>query len=203
MLLTERGNPFVSINLEGRLSPRKNSVGELQTATEKATLSELRACLQAIAYKKSARQSEKALAEERKEKGTKLLRAWSQTHGSELLQARLAGAFDWLELACLEYARHQLHKLGVEELTYLPTTHSLERSALRYQSTRPQEKPQLSTLKLFQQLQDIQDEGLSVSVVLVEDTETLTTREAVQVSVTLPVPGRLHFLTGLIPAEQT
>jgi hypothetical protein len=200
VLLTDQGTPFVSLNLEGPLSPRKNSIGELHTASDRATLEELRDCLLAIARKKAERRSERALREERKTKGMKLLRAWSQTHGSELLQARLSGDFEWLELACLEYACHQLRKLGIEELTHLPTTHTLESSHLRYRNSRPQEKPLLSTLKVFNKLKELEDQGLTVGVVLVEDAQTLTTHEAILISLTLPVPGRMHFLTALNPA---
>jgi hypothetical protein len=203
VLLTESGTPFVTLNLEGALSPRKNSLGELLASSDRATLEELGNCLQAVARRKKERQAERALSEERREKGTELLKAWTQSHGSDLLQARLVGQFEWLELACLEYALHQLKKLGLSQLTHLPTTHTLEGSSHRFRNTRPQAKPQLSTLRVFDKLKELQDEGLEFSVVLVEDTRTHTIQEAIQVSLTVPVPGRMHFLTALNAADPT
>ncbi|MFA7479096.1 MAG: hypothetical protein WC314_01235 [Vulcanimicrobiota bacterium] len=61
VLLTERGNPFVALNLEGSLSPRKKALGELVSASEHATLGELKACLCKIAAKKKEREPNSGL----------------------------------------------------------------------------------------------------------------------------------------------
>ena len=202
VLLTELGNPFISLNLEGPLSPRKKSLGELTTAAEKATLSELRECLTDIATRKRDKERERRQQEEQLEKGLQQLRTWSLKQGSELLVARLEGSFEWTELACREYALHELSRLGLHDLTFLPTTQTLESISQSYINIRPQKKPCLETLQVYNRLRELGDAGLEFHIVMVDDSRSGGTLEGVQISFKLPIPGRLHFLTQLHPLNE-
>jgi hypothetical protein len=196
--LTDRGVPFATINLEGALSPRRHSVGELTSAQDTTTLGELEACLKQIRQKRDARQREEQERAGRLEKGRRILEKWVQTHGSELLKARHSGGFNWLELACEEYALEHLRQLGLSELARLPTTHSLEASKPRFQNVTPQQEPKLESLKNLQRLQSFSDPSLEFQIVKLRELE-VGPMEGIQVSLQLPVPGRIHFLTSLIP----
>ena len=202
VLLTEQGNPFVSLNLEGPLSPRKRALGELTTACEKATLTELKECLTLISTRRKERERERRLQEEQLEQGLQRLRSWSLKNGSELLTARLEGGFEWSELACREYALHELHRLGIRDLTLLPTTQTLERLPQSYTNIRPQKKPQLETMQTYNRLRELADGGIDFQIVLLEDPRRSITLEGIQVAFKLPVPGRLHFLTALLELEK-
>lgn len=199
VLLTEQGSPFVTLNLEGPLSPRKKALGELIAASEKATLSELRDCLANISARKREKERERRQQEEQLEKGLQQLRSWSLKQGSELLVARLEGGFEWSELACREYALHTLSRLGLQDLTVLPTTQTLESTSRTYTNIRPQKEPRMETLKAYKHMRELADAGLEFQIVLVDDPRTGHPLEGVQVSFRLPIPGRLHFLTALHP----
>lgn len=202
VLLTDHGRPFVALNLEGSTSPRRDKpLAELFSSSEQATLTELRDCLQAHQSRLKAREKERALREEQLLRGTKILSEWLNRNGSNLLRERHRGGFEWVDLAAREYAMLELKKLGIEDATPLPTTSALSGSPHRFRDPRPQTRPQESTLVRLKELKDISDSGLELSVVLVVDSETNTTLEALQLSVRLPVPGRLHFLTSAVPAH--
>ena len=76
VLLTELGAPYVTLNLEGRLSPRLNALGELISAEKEATLRELQQCLEGIAEQKEARAKADLERDEQQARGEKILRDW-------------------------------------------------------------------------------------------------------------------------------
>lgn len=196
--LTEKGRPYSTLNLEGSLSPRRHSLGTLVSATREATLEELEECLTQLDRKKKEKAREQAEREEKHQRGHDFLRDWSSKRGSELLRARLAGKFEWLALACEEYARHYLENLGLSDLTRVATTTTLEPGETRFHDMQPQREPQLQTLQSLNRLKELEEPGLSLHVVTVLDRDDARW-EGLQVSLELPVPGRIHFLTALIP----
>lgn len=192
MTLTDDGWPFATLNLEGALSPRRQSLGELVAATDSATLDELKACLNHLRQKRTEREREKAERAERLERGSKILKDWASRSGSELLQARLDGDFDWLDLASREYARSQLAKLGLKNLEPLELTESLESADNPYRNVRLQNRPQLASMTRLKELRELADSGLDFHIVCVDGPSG--SLEGIHVSLELPIPGRLHFL---------
>ena len=198
--LSASGSPLAVLNLEGPLSPRPHALHELVARGEKATLEELQSCLEDLENRKVQREKEREEREETLKRGRKILRIWSQKHGSELLQARLKGEFEWLELAAHEYALSHLSELGLDSPIFMPLTHSLEAENLTYRNLRPQTKPQLSSIQEFEKLKEITDTGLSVQIVLVED-QHRQLMEGLHLTFQTPIGVRLNFLHHLIPAK--
>ncbi len=198
--LSASGAPLAVLNLEGRLSPRPRVLHELVSQEEKATLKELQICLEDLQNRKSQREKEREDREETLKKGKTILRVWSQKHGSELLQARLKGGFEWLELAAHEYALSHLAELGLDSLVFMPLTHSLEAENPTYRNLRPQTEPQLSSIQQLEKLKEITDPGLSVQIVLVEDRHGRLL-EGLHLTFQTPIGVRLNFLHHLIPAK--
>ena len=198
VVLTELGLPYANLNLEGSLSPRKHSLGELVTASESATLEELEHYLDALQKKKREQQRLREEREEKLARGTKILREWASAKGSDLLKARLSGEFEWLELAADEYARAYLKSLGLEGLERLTTTHSLEAANAEFQDVQPQREPLLSTIEAYQELKLLEEPGLDFQVVKVTRHHQQTL-EGVLIALELPIPRRILFLTALQP----
>lgn len=196
--LTEQGLPYADLNLEGSLSPRRHSLGELVTATESATLEELGNCLGALERRKEEQARARQDREAKLERGTSILRDWAQSKGSELLKARLQGDFGWLELAGEEYARAYLEKLGLSDLQRFETTHTLETATSEFRDVQPHKEPSLETMQTFQALEELREPGLDLQVVKVTDRHH-TTHEGLLVAFELPIPRKILFLTALQP----
>lgn len=198
VLLSDEGYPFVELNLEGPLSPRTRSVGELVSATDQATLEELERTLKLVQRAEQDRLNRSKAREERRLKGEEILRKWADRNGSELLQARLEGGFEWVTLAAEEHALHHLARLGVAEPVRVKTTTSLEAREAPYYNLRPQQEPTLQSMRRLDELRPAEDAALRFSIVLCEDAEGRRL-EAIRVAVQTPLPDWLYFLTDLHP----
>lgn len=196
--LSEHGVPRATLNLEGRLSPRRHPLGELVSAAESCTLDELAACLAGLKSLKArkARRSEEHAT--RGQRGAEILRRWATQHGSELLKARLGGGFSWLELAQEEYATHRLAERGVKNAVPVGTL-SVGLSQGERLKFHAQTEPALTTMKQLAQLSALgADGGFSASAVYYQDKEGRFF-EAIRLRVETPVPGRRSFIVGPIP----
>lgn len=196
--LAADGSPLAVLNLEGKLSPRPNSLFELTAECERATLKELENCLAELERRKEQRLLEIERRKNQRARGEKILAAWAEEAGSELLKARLNGNFDWLELAAHEHARHHLEKLGLVEIEFMPTTQALEAREFRFENVRPQSKPQLPSIQELNRILQLTDAGLTAEIVLVDDQDG-STQEGILVKFRSPLGPSLHFLHDLIP----
>lgn len=191
--LSEHGLPRATLNLEGKLSPRRHPLGELVSAGECCTLNELAACLAGLKSIKAQKARRSEEHETRGQRGTEILRRWTTQHGSELLKARLDGGFSWSDLAQEEYAAHRLAELGIKKavpISILAAKLGLgERLKLHAQT-----EPTLATMKRLAQLSAMAaDGGFSASAVYYQDSGG-NFFEAIRLRVETPMPGRRSFV---------
>jgi hypothetical protein len=190
--LTEQGVPKAALNLEGKLSPRRHSIGELVSAGETCTIEELAACLNRLKAVKAQRARRSQEHEARSQRGTEILRRWTTQHGSELLKSRLAGGFSWSELAQEEYAAHRLKELGLKSAVPLSTLGAEPLAPVKLQA---QSEPTLATMQRLAQLTKTMtgEEGIAASAVFYRD-GLGRWFEAIRLRVETPVPGRRTFV---------
>ena len=191
--LSEQGLPRAELNLEGKLSPRRHPLGELISAAPQCTLDELAACLSRAKAHKAQRARRSQEHEARSLRGQEILERWVARHGSELLRARLAGGFDWSELAQEEYAAHRLIELGLKTAAPLQAVaHSLGLRELKLQA---QPEPTLATMKRLVQVTRAAEGagGLTAQPVFYENSSG-EVYEAIRLRVKTPVPGQHTFL---------
>lgn len=196
VVLSEQGLPRAELNLEGPLSPRRHSLGELISSGEHCTLEELALCLASLKGVKAQKARRAQEFETRGKRGEEILRRWVGSHGSELARARLQGGFAWLELAQEEYAAHRLRELGLSAAVAheQPGLESGKKARLHSQN-----EPGLAIMKRLAQLEkSLADTGISATAVYFHDASGACF-EAIRLRVETPLPGRRTFLLDITP----
>ena len=197
VVLSEYGVPKAELNLEGPLSPRRHSLGELISSGRHCTLEELATCLAGLKGIKAQKARRSQEFETRGKRGEEILRRWSTSHGSELLKARLQGNFSWLGLAQQEYAVHRLRELGLKGA--VPHNSAGLQPDVKPPRLQNHSEPGLATMKRLAQLEEtLADSGVTASAVYYHDTSGAC-HEAIRLRVETPVPGRRTFLLDPIP----
>jgi hypothetical protein len=191
--LSEQGLPKATLNLEGKLSPRRHPIGELISSGERCTLEELALCLSKVKQSKAQKARRSEEHETRSRNGEESLKRWSLLHGSELLKARLEGDFAWLELAQEEYAARRLAELGIKTAVSLESFGAglglPHRVKLQAHS-----EPTLTTMKRLAQIRSMAaDSGVTAGAVIYQDPSG-GFFEAIRLRVETPLPGRRSFL---------
>lgn len=191
--LSDSGLPRASLNLEGKLSPRRHALGELVSATDRCTLEELALCLAGLKKTRTdkARRSEEH--EMRTLKGGEVLAKWASKHGSGLLRARLAGGFSWLDLAQQEYAAARLVGFGLKD-AIAAEVYAASAGMTEHLKLHVQAEPTLATMERLRSLESFAAEaGFAASAVYFQQPDGQFF-EAIRLRVETPVPGRRTFL---------
>jgi hypothetical protein len=108
----------------------------------------------ATALVRAREEAEKCEERARREAGVKLLRTWAMECGGELLRARVADGYEWLGLACQEFANASVADLGLKDANEIPDGYDrfseLERTT-----------PTLEEIKLIRSIQERLPEHIS------------------------------------------